>query len=81
MALILPGGVNKGRRYVSLYESLTVNILKLAVIRAGVGGAGVNFEPFEYMLATSAKYFLASHRSILAAEPSYWISGRQGKSC
>ena len=48
MALILPGGVNKGRRYVSLYESLTVNILKLAVIRVGVRGTDVNFGPADF---------------------------------
>ena len=45
MALILPSGVNKVRRYVSLYENLTVNSLKITPLKAGVGGCGVNFGP------------------------------------
>ena len=47
MALILPGGVNKGRRYRSLYEKVTVNIFEIGVIRAGVDGAGVWKGPAE----------------------------------
>ena len=40
MALILPGGVNKGRRYRSLYEKVTVKFFEIGVIRAVVDGAG-----------------------------------------
>ena len=43
MALILPGGVNKGRRFVSLYKCLTVSILKITPLRVGEGGTVVNF--------------------------------------
>ena len=35
-------GVKKGRRYMFVYKSLTVNIRKITPIRAGVEGAAVN---------------------------------------
>ena len=43
MALFFGGGINKGPRYKS--KGLTVKNWILAVIRAGVGGAGVKFGP------------------------------------
>ena len=45
VACFLQGGVNKSQRSRSLYKGLTVNLFILAVIRAGVEGAGVKFGP------------------------------------
>ena len=45
MALFLISWHWKGRRFMFVYESLTMNIWKIKPIKAGVEGTGVNLGP------------------------------------